>query len=99
MALWMARAPRTASPARAKATKNASPWVSISRPLCEAKAERSRVRLGCDEFGVGRIAEALDELSRLHDVREEEGDRSGRQVPHGTAHLGAAIVTATSLMP
>ena len=46
-ARWPSDAAATASDARAKATKNASPCVSTSTPSCSANAARSRRRCSC----------------------------------------------------
>jgi hypothetical protein len=69
MALWAWTAAATASLARRKATKNESPWVSISRPPNSSKAP-----LLIGQSVPVAIPQLLDQPRRPFDVREKEGD-------------------------
>ena len=70
-----------APPAVGKATKNASPCVSTSTPPCAANASRSDAPVLGERVGVRIGAERVQQARRALDVREEEGDGAGGQVP------------------
>ena len=79
-----AAAAATASCARANATKNESPCVSTSTPLCSTNASRSTLPVRGQHVAVP-VAEAAGELGRPFDVGEEEGDGSGGEAGHDPA--------------
>ena len=70
------RPPRSPRPARAgNAKKNASPCVSISIPSRARNVSRTMPTVRRQHLAVV-VAEALEELGRVLDVGEREGDRS-----------------------
>ena len=71
----------TASRARSKAKKNASPCVSISTPFAVANVSRT-IRRCCPSTSPYRSPRFFKELGRALDVREDERDRPARKRRH-----------------
>ena len=71
----------TASVARVKEKKKASPWVSTSTPPVGAKRLAQELAVLREDLAVG-LAQGLEQVGRALDVVEHQGDRSLGQLSH-----------------